>query len=296
MKKTVFTKFAIGAFVSFAASFSLHAVKFRNIQKIPANGVNVSLNLYQSEDDSIVEFRVLNKEATAYNVEISMNLDNMESSKPLPYKGAIPAKQKKEQVLFRITRVEDGKGFFFRDLSWQLTTGPVLPTETKPVVHNGTYALPWQKGKTFRIDNAFNGYGAHQGDWAYATDFKMPEGTTICAARAGTVVAVVTNFTDGGNDPNLGDKANYVYIRHDDGSIGRYLHIRHNGARVKVNQKVKVGQAIAYSGNVGWSTDPHLHFDIIVPKEGGGYKTVPFQFQTKQGKLVDPVLGLELKN
>lgn len=277
-------------------ALEIHAVKFRSIEKIQANGANVILNLYQSSDDSIVEFRVVNKDATAYNVEISMNLDNMQADKPLPYRGVIPAKRNNELTLFRISRLEAGKAFYFRDLNWRLTTGPALPAETKPVVHNGTYGLPWAKGKTFHIDNAFNGFGAHQGDWAYATDFKMPEGTTVCAARAGTVVAVVTNFTEGGNDPALGDKANYVYIRHDDGSIGRYLHIRHNGARVKINQKVSAGQAIAHSGNVGWSTDPHLHFDVIVPKEGGGYKTVPFQFKSKQGKLIDPVVGLELKN
>lgn len=283
-------------FFLFGCCFGLHAVKFRNIQKIPANGANVALNLYQSSDDSIVEFRVVNKDATAYNVEISMNLDNMQSNKPLPFKGIIPAKRTRELTLFRISRIEAGKGFFFRDLNWRLTTGPALPAETKPVVHNGTYGFPWAKGKTFRIDNAFNGYGAHQGDWAYATDFKMPEGTTVCAARAGVVVAVVANFSEGGNDPSLGNKANYVYIRHDDGSIGRYLHIRKNGARVKVNQKISAGQAIAYSGNVGWSTDPHLHFDVIVPKDGGGHKTVPFKFKSRQGKLIDPVLGLALKN
>lgn len=28
-------------------------------------------------------------------------------------------------------------------------------------------------------------HGAHQGDWAYAVDFKMPEGTDNCAAREG---------------------------------------------------------------------------------------------------------------
>jgi murein DD-endopeptidase MepM/ murein hydrolase activator NlpD len=166
----------------------------------------------------------------------------------------------------------------------------------KPVVHNGTYGFPWAKGKTFHIDNAFNGYGAHQGDWGYAVDFKMPEGTEICAARAGVVIAVVANFSAGGNDPSLGDKANYLYIKHDDRSIGRYLHFKQNGALVALNDQVAAGQVIAHSGNVGWSTDPHLHFDIIVPKPGGGYKTIPFQFKSPQGKLVTPKLGLELKN
>jgi murein DD-endopeptidase MepM/ murein hydrolase activator NlpD len=280
----------------FAVGFGLNAIKFRAIEKIQANGANVTLKVYQSSDDSIVEFRVVNKDASEYNVEITMNLDNMQSNKPLPFKGVIPANSTEELTLFRINRVEEGKPFFFRDLNWRLTTGPALPAETEPVVHNGTYVLPWPKGMTFRIDNAFNGYGAHQGDWAYGTDFGMPEGTTVCAARSGVVVAVVTKFSEGGDDPSRGDKANYIYIRHDDGSIGRYLHIRKNGALVKVNQKVSAGQPIAYSGNVGWSTGAHLHFDVIVPKEGGGYRTVPFQFKSRQGKLIDPVVGLELEN
>lgn len=288
---------SIGVTIAAFFAFAIHAADFRKIQTIKANGAKVTLNLYQSADNAIVEFRASNADAVAYNIQISTDLDNMQANTALPFKGLLPARTSAEVTLFSISRIDAAKGFYFRNLSWNLTAAAAGATQpNQPIVHNGTYAYPWAKKKKFRIDNAFNGYGAHQGDWAYAVDFKMPEGTDICAAREGTVIQTEVKFSQGGNDPSLGDKANFIYIQHSDGSIGRYLHIRQNGALVKVNAKVKAGQKIAKSGNVGWSTDPHLHFDIIVPKEGGGYKTVPFKFRSPQGKLIEPKLGLELKN
>ena len=274
----------------------LNAQGFRKVQQIKANGANVTLNLYQSEDNATIEFRALNNDNTPYNVEISMSLENMQANAALPFKGIIAANSTNESVLFKISRMDSAKGYFYRDLNWSLATGPVIPPYEKPVVHNGTYGYPWPKGKTYRIDNAFNGYGAHRGDYAYGVDFKMPEGSDICAARDGVVIAIETKFTRGGNDQSLADKANYIYIRHSDGSIGRYLHIRNNGAIVRVNDHVSAGQKIAYSGNVGWSTDPHLHFDVIVPKDQNAFKTIPFKFKAPGGKLIDPKVGIILSN
>lgn len=296
MRKTLAT------IVLVACAPALWSQQFRKIQTIKANGANAELRLYQSADNATVEFRVINRDQTAYTVEVNMTLDNMASSSPLPHKQLLPASMKTETRLFAINRVDASKGFYFRELSWYLrpgnSAGPAStasPASAPPAVkHNGIYYLMWVKGKTFRIDNGFNSYGAHRGDWAYALDFKMPEGTEICAAREGVVTEVQAAFDRGGNDPALGDKANFIYIKHADGSIGRYLHLRKGGVRVKPGDKIKRGQKIGLSGNTGWSTDPHLHFDVIVPKSGGGYQTVPFQLRTKKIAKITPVQGMAL--
>jgi murein DD-endopeptidase MepM/ murein hydrolase activator NlpD len=99
----------------------------------------------------------------------------------------------------------------------------------------------------------------------------MPVGSDICAARAGEVIKVVADRDGHGYQwPN-----NMVVIRHDDGTTGSYLHIRKDGARVAVGDKVTQGQVIAASGHVGNSMLPHLHFHVADP-EGKG--TIPISF------------------
>lgn len=270
-------------------------VTFTKVKSIQAQGgPDAILSIYRSEDGYLYEFRAQNRDSVGYALEVSMNLENMRSTAPLPYKGMLAANMPDEIPLFRLLRLSMEEPAQYKKLGWRLTPG--VGTNDRPVVHNGVYSYPWPRGKSFTIDNGFNGYGAHQGAWGYAVDFRMPVGSPVTAARDGKVIAVQTKYSKGGNDPSLGDKANYVFIQHSDGSIGRYLHIRKNGAVVQPRQDVAVGDLIAYSGNVGWSTDPHLHFDVVVPDGQGGQKTVPFLFRAPNGRTIKPTQGMRLEH
>lgn len=96
-----------------------------------------------------------------------------------------------------------------------------------------------------------------------AIDFCVQEKTPIVAAKDGTVITVVQNFTEVGINPRLFDKANYIEILHDNGLISSYSHIFTNSSGVKVGDKVKQGQQIALVGSVGYSSGPHLHFEVM---------------------------------
>ena len=87
----------------------------------------------------------------------------------------------------------------------------------------------------------------HQG-----VDFAMPVGTQIRAAAAGKVIKAGT----------AGDYGQLVVIKHSEGFETRYAH--NSKITVKVGQYIKQGDIIAYSGNTGRSTGPHLHFEIRV--------------------------------
>lgn len=268
---------------------------FNKIKSIDAQGgPDVTMSIYKSSDGAVHEFRAQNRDSMTYGIEVSMNLENMKSTGQLPFTGTLDAGMSSEKPLFRVSRINMDEPFHYKKLAWYLT--PAGSSDDRPVLHTGVYTYPWPKGKSFTIDNAYNGFGAHQGAWGYAVDFKMPVGTPVTAAREGKVVAVQIKYSKGGNDPALGDKANYVFIRHPDGSIGRYLHIKKNGAVVKPGQDVQAGDLIAYSGNVGWSTDPHLHFDVVVPDGNRGQKTIPFKFQRPDGSRFDPVQGIQLSH
>ncbi len=51
-------------------------------------------------------------------------------------------------------------------------------------------------------------------------------------------------------------------VRHVDGTVARYIHLKKNGVLVRLGNKVRQGQKIALSGNTGQTGGPHLHFDV----------------------------------
>ena len=82
-------------------------------------------------------------------------------------------------------------------------------------------------------------------------DFAMPVGTPIYATANGVVLSA-------GMQPGYG---HMVEIRHNFGFGTRYGHVNGKYA-VKQGDFVRKGDIIAYSGNSGLSTGPHLHYEI----------------------------------
>ena len=85
----------------------------------------------------------------------------------------------------------------------------------------------------------------------------------IVAYDDGTVTAALN--TCSGATPATG---NYVKIKHNDGAVSIYMHMKHGTVTVKVGDKVKRGQRLGYMGNTGRSTGAHLHFGLLL---GGKY-------------------------
>lgn len=132
------------------------------------------------------------------------------------------------------------------------------------------YALPFQKGKRYKILQGQNTRFTHKVDFSkYAIDFKMNVGQTVCAMRDGIVVKVIEKYNKGGRSKKYRPLANLIVIYHNDGTFSQYVHLKKNGSLVKVGDFVEKGQAIGYSGNTGMSTEPHLHFAVYKPTESG---------------------------
>lgn len=106
--------------------------------------------------------------------------------------------------------------------------------------------VPYQvSGFGHRID-PFTGRGAmHEG-----IDFAAPVGTPILAAAGGIVVTSETH-------PQYG---HMVELDHGNGLVTRYAHA--SRLHAKVGELVKRGQKIAEVGSTGYSTGPHLHFEV----------------------------------
>ncbi|KAA1247215.1 M23 family metallopeptidase [Aquimarina sp. RZ0] len=143
------------------------------------------------------------------------------------------------------------------------------------------YQLPFQKGTSHVVTQGYNGAISHKDE--YALDFRMPIGTKIYAAREGVVVLVEQGFNKTCTDANCAKFNNYILVYHSDGTFAEYTHIKKNGAVVKAGDAIKTGQFIGYSGNIGWSTGPHLHF-IVFLQRFTKRETLPTKFLIDAGK------------
>ena len=113
----------------------------------------------------------------------------------------------------------------------------------------GTYTVT--SPFTMRISPVSGQLLAHEG-----IDMAAPLDTPITSVYAGVVEEVAENSRSGA----------YVQIKHtrSDGTVfhSAYLHQYMNKIKVKVGDTVTAGQVIGAVGNNGWSTGPHLHFEI----------------------------------
>ncbi len=108
--------------------------------------------------------------------------------------------------------------------------------------------------------SSYYGYRYHpiDGDWRYHSgiDISMSGayGKNIIATRAGTVILSSLESESGTG------YGNYIIIDHGDGYTSLYGHC--SELLVSEGQTVSRGQIIAKVGSTGWSTGPHLHFEV----------------------------------
>ena len=130
-------------------------------------------------------------------------------------------------------------------------TDKVVEKGTKVVVAsrqgiaNGMLAWPVKGVITSRFGNRSSGY--HSG-----LDIGVNVGTSIAAADAGKVIFAAWS----------GNYGYLVKVDHGSGLVTYYAHL--SKISVNVGDTVARGQHIAYSGNTGRSTGPHLHFEVVI--------------------------------
>jgi murein DD-endopeptidase MepM/ murein hydrolase activator NlpD len=192
------------------------------------------------------------------------------------------------EVLATFT-ILDGNQPFYRYLDFKAQFG-----DPDAVPSRYAYAIPFVAGEEHPIIQGFGGAFSHTGSNEFAVDFDCPEGTPVVAARAGIVVAINDGVTGNGTTPEWTDYAhtNFVLVLHDDGTIGQYMHLAPDGVEATPGQRVTRGEIIARSGNTGYSTTPHLHFQVMTSAiDGLGAISFPFDLQVAPRIHEEPVEG-----
>ena len=165
---------------------------------------------------------VENVQAAEVTVTFEMDLTNLGSDVTFPYTTTLAEKSRVK--MFTLWPIDRTRGW-----SWTYTYYSTFGS-TK-VRHDDTciYSLPYMPGKSYRVSQGFNGEYSHFGADQFAIDWRMPSGTPVYAARGGTVVGVKNDSSVGGDDAKYDWDANYVLIRHSDGTLGQYVHLLKDG-------------------------------------------------------------------
>lgn len=121
-------------------------------------------------------------------------------------------------------------------------------------------------------------YSGHRGsDFGVGSWTGMDEGRDVVAAADGVVV----DAHDGEYDRcSTGDceggygYGNYVKLQHADGGYTTYGHLKQWSVLVGVGETVGCGEKLGEVGSSGYSTGPHLHFEV---RDAGNSAYDPFQ-------------------
>ena len=165
--------------------------------------------------------------------------------------------------------------------------------------------LSWPKSKpirvtqeygrtAFAVKNAYR-YGRpfHNG-----VDISANVGEKVLSAQSGEVIGL--GNTDIKRTCQSWGK--WVLIEHENGLTTIYAHLSH--IAVSKGQKLTRGEILGYSGNTGFSTNPHIHFGLYA---SSGIKIVPYEEISTSGRCsglllpvasdsarIDPMKYLEL--
>jgi len=103
-----------------------------------------------------------------------------------------------------------------------------------------------------------------------AIDYAAPMGTAILSTGDGVVTTA--RYTGG--------YGNFISIHHNDTWVTQYAHLSRYA--VSAGDRVEQGQIIGYVGSTGWSTGPHLHYEMVK----NGTKVNPLNVELPAG---DPI-------
>lgn len=250
-----------------------------------AGNDHTGFRVIQKETDGGVTLIMESDYCSEFTVTLGANLKNMTSSRSVPF--TVDAAGRTSFVLARFTVTDTTKPSRF-DYHYNWEYGGRRQATT----NDADYAMPFGPGRYVVLQGPRGTYSHFAGSGSEnAVDWDVPEGTTVCAAREGRVVGVRDDSTFSGTDPKLKPLANYVIIKHADGTFADYHHLQTDGALVKLGDQVKTAQPIGRSGSTGFSSKPHLHFMVFQAIDGKKVLSLPFRLKTDHGTFTDFIRG-----
>jgi murein DD-endopeptidase MepM/ murein hydrolase activator NlpD len=116
--------------------------------------------------------------------------------------------------------------------------------------------------RSYDTSGGYNHAGTDYFLWPFPWRSMDEEAVAVVAAAPGVIVGRNDGHPD--RSCTMGDRPwNAVYLRHDDGSVTWYGHLKRGSVTSKtIGDTVETGEYLGLVGSSGSSTGPHLHFEL----------------------------------
>lgn len=243
---------------------SIVSFKIDGDMELQENKFDVAL--LQTNEELASDIYDLSKENSS-NLKLNIKYIDEDNIKIQPNTIIIPS----DSMYLGETKVEDGevglkkqvKEVIYENdklISTKIVKEEKIKEAISKKVYRGTknpyhYGIAFLKSPT-RGGDMTSGYGERWNSFHKGIDIAGNTGDDVLVAMDGEVI--YAQYNDGGY-------GNLIMVKHEDNMITYYGHL--NGFYVKVGDKVKKGEVIGAIGNTGFSTGPHLHFELRVNNE-----------------------------
>jgi murein DD-endopeptidase MepM/ murein hydrolase activator NlpD len=241
--------------------------------KIVVKEAEVKSSVYQAALDNGIDERAIIQLANAFQWSLDFAMDSQKGDTfkfiyeeryldgeyimPGQILAAKYVNRGNEIALYYFEENEENQGFFDENANSVQKMFLKAPVAFKYISSGFTTGL--------RYVEAFNVSTGHR-----AIDYAAPLGTPIRAVGDGTVIFARYN----------GGYGNKIGIRHNGTYTTNYAHL--SKYAVNYGDRVKQGQIIGYVGSTGFSTGPHLHYEMVK----NGVKVNPLREVLPPGKPI----------
>ncbi len=232
---------------------------------VPVNVVGNFINIFSFSVDFRRDVRAGDEFEVRFEQELSPN------GNVVKYGDIIYASLKLGKDKIELYRFEDKKG----NVDYYDEKGLALKKtlDKKPLAFKNA-RISSRYGR--RLHPIFKDYRNHHG-----IDYAAPMGTKVYASGDGTVTQAKW----------VGGYGYFVKIRHNSEYTTGYAHLKSFAKGIRPGVRVKQGQVIAYVGNTGRSTGPHLHFEVV----RNGKKVDPLKIRAATGENLSGAKLAEFK-
>lgn len=221
--------------------------------------------LQTNEELADIIYNLSEEEPNKIKINIKYLKEEINSIKPsttiIPTETLYLGETKVEEGVYGVKKdikeitVESGK-----IINTKIVKEDVIENQVSKIIYRGT-KNPYEYGVAFlshptRGGILTSGYGERWNSFHKGIDIAGDIGDDVFAAMDGEVIYA---------EYNNGGYGNLIIVKHEDNMSTYYGHL--SKYYVEVGDKIKKGDVIGAVGNTGFSTGPHLHFELRVDNE-----------------------------